>query len=59
MRGVISFAYDYNDLEDGVLFSLNLERDTVFYLNKNALNRKKINYNDSFLQIVKFFNSKV
>ena len=54
-RGIISFAYDFNDLKKGLLISLNIEREIVFYLNKDVLNREKIELVDSFLQMVQFF----
>jgi len=54
-KGIISFAYDFNDLKKGLLISLNIERETVFYLNKDVLNREKIELVDSFLQMVQFF----
>jgi len=53
-KGVIAFSYDSNDLKNGMLFSLILEKSTVLYLNKNNLPTQKVDFIDSLYQIVKF-----
>lgn len=53
-KGIISFAYDINNLREGILFSLMLEKSTVLYLNKENLNTKRIDFVDSLYQIVNF-----
>lgn len=53
-KGIISFAYDMNNLKQGILFSLMLEKSTVLYLNKENLNAKGIDFVDSLYQIVNF-----
>lgn len=53
-KGVISFAYDMNNLKRGVLFSLMLEKSTTLYLNKNNLITDKVDFVDSLLQMLKF-----
>ena len=55
-QGIISFCYDENNLKDGLLFSLVLEKSTVFYLNKNNLDTKKVNFVDSLLQMVRYID---
>lgn len=53
-QGIISFTYSINNLKQGILFSLMLEKSTVLYLNKENLNTKKIDFVDSLYQIVNF-----
>jgi len=53
-KGVISFSYDIQNLKEGLLFSLMLEKSTVLYLNKESLNKTKIDFVDSLLQMVRF-----
>lgn len=53
-KGIISFAYDVNNLQEGLLFSLNIERSTIFYLNKKELYTKKVDFVDPVLQMVRF-----
>jgi hypothetical protein len=40
-KGIITFAYDINNLKNGLLFSLVLEKSTILYLNKENLNTQK------------------
>lgn len=53
-RGIISFAYDVKNLKKGLLFSLNIERKTLFYLNKDKNYSQKIEFVDPLLQMVRF-----
>jgi len=53
-KGIISFSYDINNLKNGILFSLMLEKSTVIYLNKENLDTKSIDFVDSLYQIVNF-----
>ena len=53
-KGIAAFAYDTNNLKQGLLFSLVLEKSTVLYLNKDSLQSNKINFVDSLYMIVKF-----
>ncbi|MDD2357542.1 MAG: hypothetical protein PHX13_06515 [Thiovulaceae bacterium] len=55
-KGVISFSYDINNLEKGLMFSLMIEKSTVLYLNKENLSTKKIDFVDELFQIVRFIN---
>ncbi len=55
-KGVISFAYDINNLKQGILFSLMLEKSTVLYINKENLDTKKVDFVDSLYQIVNFID---
>ncbi|WP_373002455.1 hypothetical protein [Sulfurimonas sp.] len=55
-NGVISFSYDIQNLKKGLLFSLMLEKTTVLYLNKEDLNKTKIDFVDSLLQMVRFID---
>ncbi len=53
-KGIISFSYDINDLKNGFLFSLMLEKSAVLYLNKANLYTNKVDFVVSLLQMVKF-----
>ena len=53
-KGIISFAYDINNLGKGLLFSLNIERSTVFYLNKEKASSSNVDFVTPLLQMVKF-----
>ncbi len=55
-KGIVSFSYDLDNLKQGLLFSLLLEKSTVFYLNKKNLDTQKIDFVDSLLQMVKFID---
>lgn len=55
-KGIITFAYDSENLKRGLLLSLMLEKNTVLYLNQKNLNRKKIDFVVLLLQIVKFID---
>jgi len=55
-KGIISFAYDINNLKNGLLFSLALEKTTVLYLNKENLCKKNIDFVDSLLQMVNYID---
>lgn len=55
-KGIISFSYDVNNLKEGLLFSLVLEKTTILYLNKDDLVMKKIDFFDTLLQMVKFID---
>lgn len=55
-KGVITFSYDIDNLKEGLLFSLMLEKSTVIYLNKENLYTKDINFVDPLYQIIKFID---
>jgi len=55
-KGIISFSYDIKNLKKGLIFSLMLEKSTVLYLNKEDLNKTKIDFVDSLLQMVRFID---
>ena len=55
-KGIISFSYDINNLKDGLLFSLVIEKTTVLYLNKEYLHTNSIDFDDFLLQTVKFID---
>lgn len=55
-NGIITFAYDINNLKNGLLFSLMLEKSTVLYLNKDNLYVNKVEFVDSLLQMVRFID---
>jgi hypothetical protein len=55
-KGIISFTYDKNNLNNGLLFSLMLEKSTILYINKNNLYPQKVDFVDSLLQMVKFID---
>jgi len=55
-KGIVTFTYDTNNLEEGLLFSLVFEKSTILYLNKESLVSNKIYFVDSLYQIVKFID---
>lgn len=55
-KGIVSFSYDLDNLKEGLLFSLLLEKSTVLYLNKENLDTQKVDFVDSLLQMVKFID---
>ncbi len=55
-NNILTFSYDINNLYNGLLFSLNIEKSTVFYLNKKILSYKNINFVSPLLRMVKFIN---
>ncbi|MGE4418881.1 MAG: hypothetical protein AB7D38_03480 [Sulfurimonas sp.] len=57
-KGVVTFSYDIDNLKNGLLFSLMLEKSTVLYFNKKNLHPNSINFVDSLYRIVKFVESK-
>jgi len=57
-KGIISFSYDTDNLRQGLLFSLILEKSMVLYLNKDNLYTQKVDFVSSLLQIVKFVDKK-
>jgi len=56
-KGIVAFAYDLENLKEGLLFSLLLEKSTILYLNKENLDTQKVDFLDSLLQIVKFIDN--
>lgn len=57
-KGVVTFSYDIDNLKNGLLFSLVLEKSTVLYCNKNNLHSQDISFVDSLYRIVKFIESR-
>lgn len=55
-KGIVSFAYNTDNLKEGLLFSLMFEKSTVLYLNKESLLANKIDFVDSLYQIVTFMD---
>lgn len=55
-KGIIAFSYDVDNLKEGLLFSLVLEKSTILYLNKENLYVQKIDFVDSLLRMVKFID---
>lgn len=53
-KGIISFSYDINNLQKGLMFSLIIEKSTVLYLKKETLFTRKIDFVDALLQMVRF-----
>lgn len=45
-----------DNLKNGFLFSLMLEKSTILYLNKENLYIKKVDFVDSLFQIVRFID---
>lgn len=55
-KGIITFAYDINNLKDGLMFSLMLEKNTALYINKENFKNSMIDFVSSLYEIVKFIN---
>lgn len=55
-KGIITFAYDINNLKDGLMFSLMLEKNTALYINKENFKNNMIDFVSSLYEIVKFIN---
>lgn len=53
-KGIISFSYDIDNLQKGLMFSLVIEKSTVLYLKKEILFTTKIEFVDALLQMVRF-----
>lgn len=53
-KGIVTFAYDINNLKNGLLFSLMIEKSSVLYLNKENLYTQTVNFVDSLYRIIKF-----
>ena len=55
-KKIISFVDDVAYLNYGYLFSLNLERSTVIYMNKPMLPYYGIEFSDTLYHVVRFFD---
>jgi len=55
-KKIISFVEDVAYLNHGYLFSLNLERSTVIYMNKPMLPYYGIEFSDTLYRVVRFFD---
>jgi len=55
-KKIVSFVSDAAYLKEGFLFSLNLERSTVIYMNKPILPSYGIEFSDTLYHVVRFFD---
>ena len=55
-KKIVSFVADAVCLKEGYLFSLNLERSTVIYMNKTMLPYYGIEFSDTLYHVVRFFD---
>jgi hypothetical protein len=55
-KKIVSFVGDAANLKEGFLFSLNLERSTVIYMNKPMLPYYGIEFSDTLYHVVRFFD---
>lgn len=55
-KKIISFVGDAVHLKEGFLFSLNLERSTVIYMNKPMLPHYGVEFSDTLYHVVRFFD---
>lgn len=55
-KKIVSFVGDAVYLKEGFLFSLNLERSTVIYMNKPMLPYYGIEFSDTLYHVVRFFD---
>ena len=55
-KKIVSFVSDAVHLKEGFLFSLNLERSTVIYMNKPILPSYEVEFSDTLYHVVRFFD---
>lgn len=55
-KKIVTFVEDAAYLKEGYLFSLNLERATVIYMNKPMLPYYGIEFSDTLYHVVRFFD---
>lgn len=55
-KKIVSFVGDVVNLKEGFLFSLNLERSTVIYMNKPMLPSYGIEFSDTLYHVVRYFD---
>jgi hypothetical protein len=55
-KKILSFVGDAAQLKEGFLFSLNLERSTVIYMNKPMLPNYGVEFSDTLYHVVRFFD---
>jgi len=55
-KGIVSFSYDVNNLKDGLVLSLIIEKSTILYFNIKYLHVKNIDFIDSLFPMVKFID---
>jgi hypothetical protein len=48
-----TFSYDVSDLDNGILGSIAIERQTIIYINKNTFKEGKFRFNDTLFHIVR------
>ncbi|WP_187648244.1 hypothetical protein [Nitrosophilus labii] len=53
---IVTFTYDKNDLQYGFLFSINLEKKPILYMNRKAL-EKEFDFVPSLFQIVRLIDN--
>lgn len=54
-KGAITFSYDIENLKEGLLFSLLIEKSTIIYMNKENL-RNNVDFVSFLYQMVKFID---
>ena len=52
-KGVISFAYSRDDIENGIMLNIGIERSTVITLSRTAMRDSGVHFVDSFYKIAK------
>ena len=55
-KKIVSFVGDAAHLKEGFLFSLNLERSAVIYMNKPMLPYYGVEFSDTLYHVVRFFD---
>jgi len=55
-KDIITFSYDLENLQKGLLFSVTIEQAPTFYLNKKNLYPENVNFVPPLLQMVKFID---
>ena len=56
-KKIVSFVGDAVDLKEGFLFSLNLERSAVIYMNKPMIPYYGIEFSDTLYHVVRFLDA--
>ena len=55
-RGIVSFAYNYTYLEEGVMLSLKMDQKVYPLINPEAVKQSKINFQPILIRIAKQYN---
>ncbi|MDD2838576.1 MAG: hypothetical protein PHX59_06430 [Sulfuricurvum sp.] len=52
-NSIASFSYNVSDLDEGILGSISIERQTFIYISKKTLKQSNIRFNDILFQVAR------